>query len=236
MLGSSRLVRCLTELSVATTRMDHGRFTERLAHLIDFADSIALADAHARPLQVQADCTADFAASITAEFLRARSGILQQAMRGFAGTAAPARHRWPTTAAGLPGSAGEAAAPYLRFYNARQAEADTRVRGLHQRTRQALGGLSPRLARLCALDDALGEPLALHSRRILATVPKLLALRLEYLLETQRDALSNGDAPASSWPQTLERYRREARGLLLAEIELRMLPTLGLIEALNEET
>ncbi len=49
-LGSSRLVRFLTDLSVSDTQVSHRQFTERLGQLIDFSDSINLSAAHARSL------------------------------------------------------------------------------------------------------------------------------------------------------------------------------------------
>lgn len=231
-LGSSRLVRFLTDLSVANTRVSHHKFTERLGQLIDFSDSITLSAAHARRLDVASASVGEFRDGISSEFLRARSGIIQQAMRAFFPGSGPSRHRWPAEETTPPPSAGTAAEPYLRFYTAQQAEVDARVRGLHLRTREAVANLSPRLARLCALDTALNEALAMHSRRFLACVPRLLALRLELLYE----ALSESHDAGADWAATREQYRREAQGLLLAEIELRLLPALGLIEALNEET
>lgn len=231
-LGSSRLVRFLTDLSAANTRVSHHKFTERLGQLIDFSDSISLSDAHARQLDVDTTSVADFRDGITAEFLRARSGIIQQAMRAFFPSSGPSRNRWPTQEASVPPSAGTAAEPYLRFYTAQQAEVDARIRGLHLRTREAVAHLSPRLARLCALDTALNEALAMHSRRFLGAVPRLLGIRLEVLYA----AFSETAADEQCWADTREQYRREAQGLLLAEIELRLLPALGLIEALNEET
>lgn len=234
-LGSSRLVRFLTDLSVANTRVSHLKFTERLGQLIDFSDSITLSEAHARELDVSTTSVADFREGVGAEFLRARSSLIQQAMRAFFPSSGPARNRWPTRESELPASASSAAAPYLRFYAGQQGDVDARTRGLHLRTRDAVAALSPRLARLCALDMALHEALAAHSRRCLGSVPRLLSLRLETLYEHFRDSAEEGCAD-EAWNATREQYRREAQGLLLAEIELRLLPTLGLIEALNEET
>ena len=78
-LGSSRLVRFLTDLSVSNTQVSHSQFTERLGQLIDFSDSIALSDAHARTLDVLDEDVKAFSDNITSEFLRARSTIIQAA-------------------------------------------------------------------------------------------------------------------------------------------------------------
>ena len=65
-LGSSRLVRFLTDLSVGNTRVSHRQFTQRLGALIDFSDSIVLAEANARDIDAQdlkgkqPDCEAQY--------------------------------------------------------------------------------------------------------------------------------------------------------------------------------
>lgn len=235
-LDSSRLVRCLTELAVSGTAASQRQFTERLGQLIDFSDSIALSAAHARDLAVDDDAVAEFREGITGEFLRARSTLIQAAMRAFYPGAGPSRIKWPARETAIPVDAAAAAAPYLRFYQAQQADIDSKVRGLHLRTRQAVAGLSPRLARICAIDEALGDALALHARRFLAVVPRLLERRCNHLYESFTNDLAAGADEDPRWDALREQLRRDGQALLLAEIEARLLPCLGLVEALNEET
>lgn len=233
-LGSSRLVRFLTDWSLNATQVSHRQFTERLGQWIDFSDSITLSEAHARALQVDNEDVASFSAGITDEFLRARSRLVQASMRSFFPGAGPTRIRWPASGA-PPDDAESALQPYLRFYQQQQAEVDSKVRGLHLRTREAVATLSARLARICAIDAALGDALAIHSRRYMTTVPTLLQSRLEFLFSDYQLSVADGAARDAAWKRSCEQFRREAQGLLLAEIEARLLPALGLIEALNEE-
>jgi len=233
-LGSSRLVRFLTDLSVSDTQVSHRQFTERLGQLIDFSDSITLSDAHARALNVENTDAGEFREGITAEFLRARSTIVQAAMRSFFPGSGPSRLKWPLDET-IPGGAADAAAPCLRFYRQQQGDIDSKIRGLHLRTRAAIAPLSVNLARICAIDEALSDALASHSRRYLGATAKLLGQRLEFLYgQYQQDPDAASD-PQATWLATREQCRRETQGLLLAEIEARLLPALGLIEALNEE-
>lgn len=235
-LGSSRLVRFLTDLSVGNTRVSHRQFTERLGQLIDFSDSITLSDAHARDLQVENEDVRAFSEGVTGEFLRARSAIVQSAMRSFFPGSGPTRIKWPAVEETPPVGPASAAQPYLKFYQSQQLDVDTRIRGLHLRTREAIAPLSVKLARICAIDAALGDALAAHSRRYLNSVPRLLGQRLEHLYrEYSKQIKGNDQDPEATWLDTREQFRREAQGLLLAEIEARLLPALGLIEALNEE-
>ena len=233
-LGSSRLVRFLTDLSVSNSQVSHRQFTERLGQLIDFSDSITLSDAHARTLKVENEDAEEFREGITSEFLRARSTIVQAAMRSFVPGSGPTRIKWPREEEPPTESAGTVQ-PYLKFYHQQQGDVDTKIRGLHLRTREAIALLSPTLARICAIDAALTDALASHSRRYLSAVPGLLEKRLEYLYQQFADSVKDDTEPETAWAETRERYRRETQGLLLAEIEARLLPALGLIEALNEE-
>lgn len=235
-LGSSRLVRFLTDLSVADTQVSHRQFTERLGQLIDFSNSIALSQAHARDLDVAGAAVDEFGEGVTAEFLRARSTIVQAAMRSFFPGSGPTRIKWPAPEAEAPAGAASAAAPYLKFYSSQQLDVDTKIRGLHLRSREAVSRLSPRLERICAIDAALGDALAVHARRYFTSVPRLLAARLESLFADFRLRVEDGGDPMDCWLDTREQIRRESQGLLLAEIEARLLPALGLIEALHEET
>jgi hypothetical protein len=235
-LGSSRLVRFLTDLSVTDIQVSHRQFTERLGQLIDFSDSITLWDAHARNLEVDSAAVEEFSEGITHEFLRARSMIVQSAMRSFFPGSGPIRIRWPAREQQPPAGLASAAEPYLKFYHAQQVDIDTKVRGLHLRSREAVAKLSPRLERICAIDAALGDALGSHSRRYFTSVPRLLARRIETLFKDYQRRLEPDNGPNFSWQDTRDMLRREAQGLLLAEIEARLLPTLGLIEALNEET
>ncbi|QFU76666.1 DUF3348 family protein [Halioglobus maricola] len=234
-LGSSRLVRFLSDLSVSNTQISHRQFTERLGEWIDFSDSITLSDAHARELAVEDNAVADFSAGITQEFLRARSTLIQAAMRSFFPSSGPARIKWPAATAQPPANTEEATAPYLKFYLAQQVDIDAKIRGLHLRTREASSGLSTRLERICAIDAALGDALVPRTRRYFSAVPALLKRRLEFLFSEYQTAVTAGADSNEAWAETREQYRRESQGLLLAEIEARLLPALGLIEELNEE-
>jgi len=244
-LGSSRLVRFLTDLSATDTRVSHRRFTERLGQLIDFSDSVTLSEAHAAELRVEAEEADSFREGIIREFLRARSAIIQVAMRSFypsghtprAGQAATAhaRIRWPSLEAPPPADAESAAAPYLKFYSRQQLDVEGKIRGLHLRSRAAVAPLSVTLARICAIDAALYEALNQYARRYFSAIPRLLQQRLNHLFGHYEERVERGEAVDSAWLETREQFRRETRGLLLAEIEARLLPVLGLIEALNEE-
>jgi hypothetical protein len=234
-LDSSRLVRFLTDLSVSEVQVSHKQFSDRLGQLIDFSDSITLSEAHARAPEVESEDILAFRDGITAEFLRARSSIVQAAMRSFFPSSGPTRIKWPALEAQPPIDLAAASAIFLKFYRSQQIDVSSKIRGLHQRSREAVAPLSPRLARIAALDAALGDALAGHSQRYFYAIPRLLERRVAYLHSQFLENIEQGQHSNAAWDDTREQLRREIQGLLLAEIEVRLLPALGLIEALNED-
>jgi hypothetical protein len=230
-LNSSRLVRFLGGLGVADVAVSHEQFARRLGELIDLPDSIKLSAVHADLATSEFEQSCATAHSAREDFLRVRNFMLHSVSKSFAPGSGSAGIR-------LPGSddadtAGDDALreAYLRFYISHQREIGFKVRNLHTRTREALAGHSPELARLCTLDAAIGTALSGHTRRYFTAVPKLLDRRFRQLLAPPGDA---AETEADQRVRALTRFQGEMRELLLAEIEARLLPVLGLIEALEE--
>ena len=95
-----------------------------------------------------------------------------------------------------------------------QRTMEPRIGRLRDRTRQALAKASPRLARLAALDSAMEQAFAPREQKLLATLPALAERRLAETADAPADAL---------------------RQVLLAELDLRLAPVAGLIEAFRNE-
>jgi hypothetical protein len=128
----------------------------------------------------------------------------------------------------------EIAAPYRHFYTARQREVELRTRQMHTRARDALTGHSPRLARLAALDAALHKAISAHNRSLFAAVPRLVETRFMQLWDDLVAAIPNPGERTAACADLHARMRREMLALLLAEIDTRLLPAQGLVEALDE--
>lgn len=139
--------------------------------------------------------------------------------------------------------------PYRRYHLAHQREMESAVGQLRAGVRQALARRSPALQRLAAIDAALGKALAERERELLANVPQLLEKRFAQLYETHRQTLA-GTRPADTpetpeTPDTPERwlqaggwlanFRQEMQAVLLAELDLRLQPVAGLIDAFSNE-
>lgn len=231
---SSRLVRFLAELLDTDVELPHQRFIERLGLSFDLADSIKISAVHDQRLQATGTPPVAGKQAVIDEFQHVRASIVSSALQSFAPGEGGSRTRFPRVRAQMTLEEAMAVEPYLAFYVAQQRNIDFRIRDLHASTRDALTGLSPQLARLAALDAVLADPLSAPARRSFAAVPRLLRQRYA---KSQEDHNANKADPSTvreRWEQSLEQFRIEMQGLLLAEIETRLLPTLGLIEALDD--
>jgi hypothetical protein len=151
------------------------------------------------------------------------------------------RIQLPTLTLELPLDIGAAYAPYRRFYEAHQRDMESSIQPLRTNVRHALAKASPALKKLADLDAALEKILRERESKLLSKVPVLLKKRFEQLFKTHQQTLigtQQADNPAG-WTQAggwLTRFCNDMQMLLLAEMELRMQSTMGLIEAFKQDT
>ena len=234
--SASRLVRFLTDWAQGNVAVSAPGFAERLGQLFDLPDSIKISSAHGKIPSERFEPSGLSEDAVKEEFFRVRASLVRSALRSFVPGAGHSRVRFPTVDAAATAEEATNPDPYLAFYSTLQRDIDFRSRNLQGAIRESVAGFSSSLAQLCALDGALAEPLAVHNRRFFAAVPRLLQKRFEFLLAEYRKTLPEGQHQPALWAATLEIFRKDMQGLLLAEIETRLLPTLGLIEALDEHT
>lgn len=215
---SSRLLRTLTDLAALEAAAPGTAFAERLGLWVDYSDAITLCAVHsASPAGTPSALPVAPALAWDAEFARLRAG-LEHAITSAslpqpeAATASQAAAE-PLTARDIT-SAYE---PYRRYYLAQQRDMELKVPPLRSRVREALEQGSPAQQQLAALDAALDGILGERETRLLAALPQLLKKRFAHLLR------SNALAP----------FGRELQTVLLAELDLRLQPALGLVEALH---
>jgi hypothetical protein len=114
----------------------------------------------------------------------------------------------------------DALAPYRLHHAQQQRSIAMRVASLRQRLRERVADGSPALARLSALDAVFDRALATHERQSLAGLPALLTRRAE----------AHAAADPRHWRA---RLWADLQRLLHAELELRLQPVLGLLDALD---
>jgi len=100
-------------------------------------------------------------------------------------------------------------------------------RQLRDKVRKAMKEQSPALAHLAELDAVFDQTMAGYTSQCFAAVPKELEQRFQ--------TLQNADRPTPKSDDWLRRYCEEAQNLLLAELDVRLEPVLGLLEACHNE-
>ena len=239
-LGSSRLIRFIADLTVCQPELTHKQFAERLGSLIDFSDSILLSAAHLNLSTLSFEPSCESSRNVAEEFLKVRTGLVQNIIKATTPDAEPPRIKLPSP---LRGSTREELMNfenYHRFYALNQREMDLKIQHLRQQVREEIAAISPGLAQLSVLDGAISDTLLVHTRRFFAVVPRLLERRFKALYEAHSahtGALELEDNPLN-WLRPggwLARVYKDIQGLLLAELDVRIQPVMGLIEALNKE-
>lgn len=239
-LNNSRLIRFLTDLSgTPLDASSEQRFAERLAQLFDFSDAVTLSAA-------QKDCSAGLfdasdasTARVEEEFLRVRSSLMNSIVQSFTPSVGNPRIKLPQidVNASVDSLSYE---PYLRFYAAHQRDMDAGVRTLRGFIRDSMANFSAPLKQLSVLDAAFDEILSDRSRKLFSNVPKLLERRFEQLFNAHQQSLNDAQRTDNSatWSQPggwMAIFCSEMQGVLLAELEVRLQPVLGLVEAFIQE-
>ena len=223
-LNGSALVRLLAQYTEAAPPPRQA-FADRLAQWLGWADAIHLAaalnDSPAPPPPAPGLLMNPLQAEQAIAGLRAALG------RGIQDEFA-ARGPRPALVLPMP-MPGEAPdpraqfAPLRRRYVARQQAMETGIGALRAQLREALAARPGPSARLAAVDAVMEQVLAPQERALLATVPNWLERHFLRLCQTHAD----GD---SGWLTTL---CQDLQALLIAELDIRMQPAEGLLEALR---
>ncbi|MFL6698609.1 MAG: DUF3348 family protein [Vitreoscilla sp.] len=224
-LSGSSFVRTLACLSDAGAPASPDAFAQRLALWFDwthaFSLSAALGDAGAHAdvpyFGGQGTLSAD-----EREFARVRATLSKAIDDAPSGAAAARRVNRPLAGVVPPVETPVDFASHRQRYTACQLAMETQIVPLRRRLRSSLADRSAGLAKLAELDIVMEQVVGAQERALLATVASRLEPRFDQLRGAQ------DDPSPGPW---LERFRQEMRGLLLAELDLRLQPVEGLLEA-----
>lgn len=240
-LTGSRLIRLLGELAVTDIEPSAHNFGGRFGQLFALSDSISLSEMHGGLANTHFESYAVDTESVTAEFLAVQQRTVESIGRRFVGDSSERspRNRFPALRPGATAEQLTTYSGYQGFYVTLQREMEREVQHMQSLARDAASGLSPQLAQLVVIDSTLGDTLAAHSRKLLAQIPRLLQLRFEYLRQQHHQALFNDrqDEPGE-WLRPggwLDQFRVDMHRTALAELELRLQPALGLLEAVHAQ-
>lgn len=219
-LTQSRLVNQLAEIAGGKLP-PREQFAQRLGSLIDLSSSVTLAETLGGLGRAPFEPLPGEPGRAREDFLRVHAAMVGAALRSLNPESGPTRIKWPQRDE----DDTPPAPAFGKFYAANQREMEARVRGLQERVRDMIAGASAPLARLAALDEVLGDALLAHSRRVFAGIPGLVE-------ERAKELLGSGDGAGSEDGEA--QLKADVQGLLLAEIEARLMPVQGLVEALDE--
>ena len=234
------LLQQLTRLGLLASRAPANvNLAEMLGNEIDLADSIALASSLSSLERVRP------AGNVSLEkpqrqFLNTRGVILRLIANTFEPGDTPVPFTLPAPSAETLSDPAEGVKPFQRFYSLQQSEMDHRITGLRRSLRGSLGYEGPLLTRLAALDRILDDTLGEYSRRVLASLPKLLG---EHFTQRREAFLQSAQATQHTQPADwvkpdgwLHAFYQDMQQLLLAELDFRLLPARALLDALLDAT
>jgi hypothetical protein len=235
-LTGSAFIRALAALNDVHAPASPDAFAQRLAQWLAWTDafslSAALSDASARPdvpaLAGRAAVSAD-----EREFARVRAALVKVIADAPAGGAEPRRLGRPQAGVAAPAEVPVDFASYRQRYAKCQLAMETQIVPLRRRLRSTLAERSSALAKLAELDTVMEQVVGARERALLATVAGRLEPRFDRWRGAQDDPTS--DAPTRPGPW-LDRFRQEMRDLLLAELDLRLQPVEGLLEACRKSS
>ena len=242
---SSRLIRTLAELAVLDTADPTPAFAEKLGQWIDFADAIRLTGVHkantARAPHAQPALPSMAGDALGAAFARMRIGMENTITKNSAPSTARVRSELALPKLEAPLDDVKLYAPFRRYHQAHQRDMESTVRTVRAKVRDGLVNASPQLQQLAALDAAFDAILCEREARLLSTIPALLEKRFNQLRKAHQQTLpatpltdDNPDAwmKPGAW---LAGFCSELQAVLLAELDLRLQPAIGLLEAFNFE-
>jgi hypothetical protein len=249
--NSSRLTRFLTESAMIDAAPVTDDVGQKLGDWLNFRQAIALhgvlnpepqpaaqQPAHLRRVAVMTP------EALTRHVDKVRAQLEQSISQGAPSGSGLARIDMPPAELDEPIEPKTAYEAYRRFYAAHQRQMEVSIQTLRSQVRGQLSKSAPSLQQLATLDAAFENILSDREAVLLGKVSKMLEKRfaqaLKQHLKKQADALTEGSDPASATTVSpmawLLPLRQALRTALLAELDTRLQPVLGLLEAFNQNT
>ena len=242
-LHSSELLRVLSAQGLLDPAVDAGDVGQRLGDWLHVRDAIAL-QGFLDEVDLAHALTAPPTARVDANVLRQRFAQVRDALEqaittGSAPGPGMARIEPPATELAPPIDPKTAFDPWRRFGNAHQRQMESTLRSLRLQLRGMLAkGTTPQ-RQLATLDAIFEKVLQERETRLLGIITAGFEKRFAQALQAHMHQLIAAAEADESAPRTspwLAPLLEDLRESLLAELDLRLQPVLGLIEALSRDT
>lgn len=241
-IHSSRLWRFLTENGMASAAVAAGDVGQQLGDWLDFRQAIALHGILNPESPPPASPRAR--ATVKPEALRlhvdkVRTALEQSITQGATAGSGLTRIDMPPPVLDEPVDPKRAFEPWRRFIASHQRQMETVVRTLRAQVRSQLAQGTPAQQQLATLDAAFENILVEREARLLYTVSQMLEKRfaqaLKHHLKPAAEPVAQA-SPAQGPLPWLTALNHDVRSALLAELDTRLQPTLGLLEAFSPES
>lgn len=232
--NSSKLVRLLGDAAPGDVEASRQDIAERLSAWVGVFDSVTLHTAHQSIRTVdsasQAAVPSKGALAAEEQVHRVRAMLVKSITRTEVEVTGDKRSRHAAMVVEPTPEELADFAPLRQRYLDQQRNMDLMLGPLRANLREALSSASPPLRQLAVLDAVWEQMLEPHERKLLPTLPGFLERRFQQLRKEHAQ-----DDPAT-WRQPggwLDAFGRMLQEVLLAELDARLQPVMGLVEALN---
>jgi hypothetical protein len=213
----------------------------KLGTWTDFTDAITLSRIHntsARETKVSTPPTG--AGALVQEVSRVRAALEQSITSYSAPGVNKSRIALPTLRSDTSIEEASLYTPYRRYHQNHQRNMEQAVRGLRSNVRATVAKASPKLRQLAMLDASYEGILQEREAHLLSTIPTLFEQHFHQLRKAHQQRMAESqqtDSPLlwlapGAW---LTRFLHNLHAALLDELDLRLQPTLGLLEAFTTE-
>lgn len=242
-LHSSELLRCLASQGLVDATVDAGDIGQRLGDWLHFRHAIALQGLLGevdKPDAMTAQPTARVDATVLRQrFADVRTALEASITKGSAPAPGMARIEQPETELAHPIDPKTAFDPFRRYGLGHQRQMEQVIKGLRAQLRGMLDKGTPAQRQLALLDAIFENVLLERESRLLGQITIAFEKRFAKALQTQLHQelqAAQADGPAPRTAPWLGPLLEDLRAALLAELDLRLQPVLGLIEALTQDT
>lgn len=238
--NSSKLTRLLADLAMLDAAESGHAFAEKLGLWVGFTDAIALRAAHDTAPETFASKQNGEICDTGEEFTRVKTQMMLTITSRHSASGTRSRMSLPVPKVGVSYEDAVSFEPYRRYYLAHQRDVELQIQSLRAKVRNLLGKTSPALRQLADLDAAFDTILNDRESKLLSRLPSLLEQRFKDLFKAHQQArvdTHEADSP-DLWMKPggwLSRFFSDLQAVQLAELDMRLQPTEGLIEALQNE-
>ncbi len=254
-LSSTRLVDLLSGVNNLNIRISQANFAEKFGQMLHFSSAITLSSALEDAPEADFNPADISGNEIREVFFRMQTDLVRFIAEGFVTSARRGDDRLPTAKSlhahceltGVFSAAYKRKTkkhsvvyePFRKFYLNRQNGLDIKVDHLRSVIRDSISNISPSLAQLARIDQAISESLSGAAAELFAMIPKLLEKRFLHLWDVHGPEFPENPEVTDfeQWMKPggwISVFCNEMREILLAELEVRLQPVAGMIDSLPE--